>query len=174
MYTEDDIQYAIENTEVLREPENRIETFGTTVFHFHHITELMDNVNQIRVRDGRVHAERPQIIKPTAYEELTLEGFGEKANQFADWLRENARHLAILKYGFSFRKTDVTESIVHDSVDAVMRRVLEDADSKADPHSAVLKGIDDAWEVCLLQFAAGMVQRSAGDNASDFKRRGLL
>ncbi|MBV8353665.1 MAG: hypothetical protein JOZ21_15465, partial [Verrucomicrobia bacterium] len=53
MHSEDDVQYAIDNTKVILSPERRIATFGTTRFHFYLVTELMDSVNEIRVRDGK-------------------------------------------------------------------------------------------------------------------------
>jgi hypothetical protein len=62
MWSEDNFQYAIENTEVILAPQTRIATFGQTSFRFYLISELMDQVNEVRVRDGRIHAERPQIL----------------------------------------------------------------------------------------------------------------
>ena len=73
MYSQDDIQYALESTEVLLEPDRRIDTFGSTSFEFHLISELMDSVNETRVREGVLHADRPTIIKPEAYSDLEFE-----------------------------------------------------------------------------------------------------
>ena len=42
-YTQDDIVYAMETTQVLYEPARRIDTFGSTRFDFHLITEFMDS-----------------------------------------------------------------------------------------------------------------------------------
>ena len=50
MYSQDDIQYALEFTQILLEPDRRIDTFGSTSFEFHLISELMDSVNETRVR----------------------------------------------------------------------------------------------------------------------------
>ncbi|RYD36931.1 MAG: hypothetical protein EOP86_04690, partial [Verrucomicrobiaceae bacterium] len=82
MYSEDSIQYALETTEVLHEPDRRIDTFGTTSFQFHLISELMDDVSQVRVRSGQIHAERPTILKPEPYSDLEFEGFGDQAHAF--------------------------------------------------------------------------------------------
>src|ERR1700704_2343655 len=118
MWSEDNFQYAIENTEVILAPEGKIATFGHTSFHFYLISELMDQVNEVRVRDGRIHAERPQIVTPDHYARLLLEGFGEKAQKYVDQLREHTRDVAVLRYGFQFRKTDVTENTVRDTMEA--------------------------------------------------------
>jgi hypothetical protein len=174
MIRPDDFQYAIENTRVVMAPQRRIETFGSTSFRFHLVSELMDSVNEIRVRDGRLHAERPQIISPAHYSRLLLEGFGDKARTFADFLERNGEHLAILKYGFQFRKTDVTEEIVHASMEEVVGRVCASVKEADEPLSAVIQGVDEAWEVCLLKFSMDLIQQSSGGNLGEFRKRGLL
>ena len=174
MWSEDDIQYAAENTRVILAPEQQIATFGTTSFRFYLISELMDQVDEVRVRDGRIQAERPQIVTPDQYARLLLEGFGEKAQQYVEQLRERMRSIAVLRYGFQFRKTDVTENRVRDSMDAVIARTRTEVQNAKDPMSAVIQGVDDAWEVCLLKFTIDLIERSSGDNLGDFRRRGLL
>src|SRR5437868_13818343 len=115
--TSDDFQYAIENTRVILAPERQIASFGSTSFRFYLISELMDQVNEIRVRNGRIHAERPQILTPELYCRLLLEGFGEKAAKYAELLRERTRDIAVLRYGVQFRKTDVVENRVRHTME---------------------------------------------------------
>jgi hypothetical protein len=174
MLNQDSFQYAMENTQVIVAPERRIESFASTSFRFYLVTELMDSVNQVRVRDGRLHADRPQIVAPSHLSQVSLEGFGEKAREFADWMQENRERFALLKYGFQFRKTDVVESLVHDPVEQVLDRIRAKVDAADEPLSAVIQGVDDAWEVCLLKFTMDLIQQSAGGNFGDFRRGGLL
>jgi len=172
--TEDDFQYAIENTRVILAPERQIASFGNTSFHFYLISELMDQVNEIRVRDGKIHAERPQILTPEYYCRLLLEGFGEKAQRYVDQLRDHVRDVAVLRYGFQFRKTEVTENTVRDTIEAVIERTKRKVEHSEEPLSAVIQGVDDAWEVCLLKFTIDLIERSTGGNLGDFRRRGLV
>ena len=174
MLTEDSFQYAMENTEVLLAPERRIETFGNTRFRFYMLSELMDRVNEVRVRDGYVHAERPQIVTPGHYSRFLLEGFGEKGREFADWLEQHGDLLTILKYGFQFRKTDVVENIMQCSIEEAMGRIKGTAEFSEEPLSAIIQGVDDAWEVCLLKFSVDLIQQSAPGNLGDLRKRGLL
>jgi hypothetical protein len=174
MWSEDDFQYAIENTEVILAPEGRIATFGQTSFRFYLISELMDQVNEIRVRDGRIHAERPQILTPDHYARLLLEGFGEKAQRFAEGLRDQGQRFAVLRYGFQFRKTDVIEKRVRASLSSVIEETKAQVERLDEPLSAVIQGVDDAWEVCLLKFTIDLIERSSGGNLGDFRRRGLV
>ncbi|MCP4846939.1 MAG: hypothetical protein GY899_03210 [Verrucomicrobiaceae bacterium] len=174
MYSQDDIQYALESTEILIEPDRRIDTFGSTSFEFHLVSELMDSVSETRVREGILHAERPTIIKPESYAELEFEGFGEQAEAFSQWLNENAADLSILKYGFNFRKDKVREEIIAEPFEAVRDKVVGRVNEGSNPLSAVIHGVDDAWEVCLLKFTVEMIGLSQGINVFDFKRRGFL
>jgi hypothetical protein len=174
MMRQDDFDDAIENTQVILAPERQIATFGSTSFNFYLISELMDRVDQVRVRNGKIHAERPQILTPEHYCRLLLEGFGEKAQRYVDQLREHARNVAVLRYGFQFRKTDVTEQTLRDPIDAVINRTKRQVESENEPLSAVIQGVDDAWEVCLLKFTIDMIERSSGENLGDFRKRGLL
>src|ERR1700726_2553047 len=159
---EDDFNYAIENTQVIVAPDQKIATFGTTSFRFYLISELMDRVNEVRVRDRKIHADRPQILTPEHFSRLLLEGFGEKAQQYADQLRERARNIAVLRYGFQFRKTDVTERMFRDPIESVIARTKSHVEHMEEPLSAVIQGVDDAWEVCLLKFTVDMIEPSAG------------
>jgi hypothetical protein len=174
LITKDSFDYAIENTRVIVAPEQQIATFGHTSFKFYLISELMDRVDQVRVRNGKIHAERPQILAPEHYSRLLLEGFGEKAQRYVDQLRERVRDVAVLRYGFQFRKTDVTEETLRDSIDAVISRTKRQVENENELLSAVIQGVDDAWEVCLLKFTIDLIERSSGGNVHDFRKQGLL
>ncbi|MCB1065122.1 MAG: hypothetical protein KDN20_19675 [Verrucomicrobiae bacterium] len=170
----DDFIYTLESTRILREPDRRIDTFGSTQFEFHLISELMDSVGQVRVREGRIEAGRPTILRPGGYDDFMFDGFGENADAFREWFRMSGGNLAFLKYGFTFAKTDFSESLVHDNVESVCDRVIREVESNGNPLRAVIYGVDDTWEISLLKFTFDMIQKSLDINVFDFKRRGLL
>lgn len=174
MYSEDDIQYALEATEVVYVPDRRIDTFGSTSFQFHLISELMDRPQQVRVRSGKIHAERPRLLRPEPYSELDFEGFGEQAAAFRAWLKRRPGAAALLRYGFSFQKSDVSAYLLHDCIAAVSDRIIAETRHSGDPMTAVIHGVDDTWEICLLKFTIDMIEKSHKINVFDFKRRGLL
>ena len=174
MIKPDDFQYAMDNTQVIVTPERRIEAFGSVNFHFYLITELMDKVNQVRVRDGQIQADRPQIMTPANCARLLLEGFGEPARAFAAWMERQRENMALLKYGFQFRKSGVVENIVNSPIEQVIERVRDQVTAARHPCSAIIQGVDDAWEVCLLKFTMELAQQSAGGNMGEFRKRGLI
>ena len=178
MHSPDDIHYALETTKVLREPDRRIQTFGETRFEFQLISELMDRTGEVRIRTGEVEAMRPQIVVPAAYQEIQLDGFDPSArakfDKLVEKLRAEGKDLAFLQYGFRFKRGQVHEEIVHDSIEAVRERVLEDIRKSGNPSRAIIEGVDDAWEISVLKFSFEMILRSHEINAFDFKRRGLI
>jgi len=173
-FRKDDIQYAMETTQVLREPDRRIDTFHATRFEFQMISPLMDSVNQVRVRTGEVEAQKPQIIRPDFMNEVEAEGFGEDAQRFFNWLKENEQEMAIFRYGFQFKRGNVREELIHDQLENVRDRLVTEADRIGNPMLAVIEGVDDTWEVSLLKFTMEMIQKSGDINAFDFKRKGLI
>jgi hypothetical protein len=165
-----DFWYAVNNTEVLELPRSRLETFGSTLIHYRLVTELMDAIGQVRVREGRIQAFRPEILTPQSFSDSPLEGFNTgPADDFVRWLREHESDLVLLKYGFKIRHETITESIVHDSVENVLDRVRADLKSRADPLSALVLGVDEPWEVCLLKLLFEVVRLSAPGHARELR-----
>ncbi len=134
----------------------------------------MDHVDRVRVRGGQIEAEKPAIVSPHNMSKMMLDGFGDEAREYADWLESKGRPLQFLKYGFQFRKTNVTEQIVHSPKEELLDRIATEMDARNDPMEALIDGVDDAWEVCLLKFTVDLISQSSGENVEDWKRRGLL
>lgn len=166
-----DFWYAVNNTEVISVPERRLETFGTTMVNYYLVTELMDSVNKVRVREGKLKAFRPEIIMPQSIDEMMLEGFGNEARNYADWLHKNAQEMQILKYGFKVQKQEVNDYILSDPLQIVVDRVKNEVAGRADPLGAVLVGVDRPWEVCLLKLMVELVQHSAPGNIQDIRQQ---
>lgn len=174
MLSPDDFTYALENTQVLLAPSRRLDTFGTSSVNYFLVTEEMDGVNQSRVREGHILAERPQIITPQNMAKLLLEGFGEQGQRFAEQLSGQAARFAFLKYGFRVSKSDIRSYDVHESLENVAGKLKEELQRKNEPLTALLTGVDDGWEVCLLKFMVDLIATSMPGNMGDFRERGML
>jgi hypothetical protein len=168
-----DFWYAVNNTEVVSAPTRRLETFGDTIVNYYLVSELMDNVDKVRVREGHLKALKPEIITPQALGQMDLDDFGPEARKYGEWLRENAGDLRILQYGFRLEKQELKEYVVSDHLQNVLDRVEQEVKSKDDPLSAVLLGVDDPWEVCLLKLMVELVQTSANLNIQDIQKLAL-
>jgi hypothetical protein len=166
-----DFWYAVNNTELITTPSSRLETFGDTIVNYHLVCEQMDCVDKVCVREGHLKALKPEIITPHSLGQMDLEEFGQDANQYADWLAEHGGDLKILQYGFRIQKQEIKEYVVTDTIENVMDRVKAEVEAKEDPLSAILIGVDDPWEVCLLKLMVKLVQHSSKGNIQDIRQQ---
>lgn len=172
--TQFDFWYAVNNTKIVQPPRRHLETFGNTIINYRLISELMDGVGKVRIREGRMQALKPQIILPSNYANLALEGFGEEAHKYMEWLKEHEDTVRILRYGYTLKQEAFSEQVVSDSVDAVLARVREDSTVKEDPFSAVVQGVDDPWDVCLVRLFWAVIRNSASANIREMNERHLF
>jgi uncharacterized FAD-dependent dehydrogenase len=103
-----------------------------------------------------------------------FEGFGEMAQQYYDFLKQNEDSLKILKYGYRLKQESFSEQIITDTMEAVAERVINDVKSGNKPFDTVIKGVDDPWDVCLMQFFWLHTNASVSHNMRDFKNAGMF
>jgi len=174
MLTPDNFQYAMETTQVIHEPDRRIETFGVTRFEFEILSEPMDSVGKVCIRRGEVEAQKPKLIKPDGFNDIELDGFDPTVLRVIEHLKEQGLDLSFLQYGFHFKCSDVSTEVIHDQLEAVSDKALEAVRLSGNPSLAIIQSVDDAWEVGIMKFTLDMIMKSADINRFDFKRRGLL
>lgn len=168
MEVDEKIQNAIQNTRVLRAPSQSLATFGSTNIYYYLITELTEWVNV--VREGRVIAARPKIVTPSYL--INLEGFSVGARRFIEMMAERHPHEPGIFY--SYRNEPEEMNIVSEPVEAIVEKINRQIDSQRDPLSAIIKGVEELWDVSLLKFIYELTQSSVYANVAEFERRGLL
>lgn len=169
-----DFRYAVANTEILVHPSGTLETFGNTILGYVLVCEEMDSVDRCRVRSGCMRIARPQIVTPSAYSETLLEGFGEEARKYAKWLAENEDSVRILRYGYSLRREAFSEQSVGRPLADVLADARRDAEAKDDPFFALVRGVDDPWDVCLVRLFWEVVSRSVRKNVLEMEQRRMF
>ncbi|MCL0060757.1 hypothetical protein M1N88_02630 [Dehalococcoidia bacterium] len=167
-----EIEYALRHTELVRPPEQRLNTFGVTKVHYYLLAELMDSVNETRIREGRVIAERPRIVTPS-YLLNVFEGFGDHARKQAEAL--------LGKYGFDpnileykYRNEMGNTWTLSESISHVILKINGKIDDESDPLAAILKCPDDAWQISLMMFIMSVTRSSASKNIAELDSRGLF
>ena len=165
-----DFWYAVNNTKLVTTPTSKLETFGDTIVNYSLICEDMDNINKICIKEGQIKALKPTIITPDILGKLNLNDFGSDANEYAEWLKNNATELNIMQYGFSIYKQEIKEYFITDNIDNVVERVKKEKEKENDPLSAILIGVNSPWEVCLLKLVVDLVQKSAQGNFNQLKQ----
>ncbi|MDF7799098.1 hypothetical protein P4C99_06460 [Pontiellaceae bacterium B1224] len=166
-----DFWYAVNNTELIASPSGHLETFGDTVVNYYMVCQQMDSIDKVVVREGHLKALKPAIITPQSLGQVDVGDLGEEAKEYADWLAKHANELRIIQYGFALQKQESKEYTVTDQIDNVLDRVKTEVEALNDPLSAILVGVDDPWEVCLMKLMVDLVQHSAQDNMRDFQQQ---
>lgn len=172
MLSPDDFEYAAENTRIVVPPQRRLATFNASMLHYYLVTQDMDQARLTRVREGEIHAERPQVVTPLNFSKLMLDGFGSEAEDYARALE--GEEYKFLQYGFRMRKQDLSCYDVHEPMETVLERVAHEVRELDNPFASVMSGIEAGWEVSLLKLMVAMVHRSADGNRRDLHKRGLL
>jgi len=168
MKNDERIQDALERTEIIRPPKQSLATFGSTNIYYYLVTELMETANV--VREGRVVASKPKIVTPSYL--INLEGFSGQARRFLEMMSEKYPHEAGIFY--SYKNEPKEMNIVSEPVEKVVDRINQQIDSHENPLTAIIKGIEEMWDVSLLKFTYELTTRSVYTNVAELERRGLL
>ena len=163
MSIDDNIWYAVNQTRIITEPRNTLETFGVTRVRYYIVSEVMDSVNQVKVHEGLIISEKPSIITPSHFAQQILDGFGSEAREYADWLTQHGEFVKILQYGLQIRKEEIKEETVSGSLGEVLGRVM-DMTQNSNDMSTVIQGVENMWEISLMKFMQGFIEKSVGKN----------
>lgn len=169
-----DFHYAVANTEILVPPSGMLETFGNTLLNYVVVSELMDSVGKCHVRTGRMKLLKPQIITPSAYSEMLLDGFGEEARKYVQWLSEHESDVHVLRYGYTLKRESFSEETVSRPIEAVLADAEKDVKGRKDPYLALVRGVDEPWDVSLVRLFWDVVNHSARKNIVEMAQRHLF
>ena len=170
------IRLAVSNTEILRPLRQKLSTFGATNIRYYLLTEpaysdLVGDVTETVIREGRVIAERPKIVTP--YYLSRLEGFSADARRYFESL--------IKVYGssvpglfYAYRNELKGLNIVTDSLPSVVNKINDEINERHDPLSTIIKGVDELWDVSLMKSVYEIISGSLQDNLWQMNERGLL
>lgn len=163
-------RYIMESTRILRFPKHSLATFGVTNIYYYLLAEL--KTDKMKLREGRIISERPQILFPRQPENI-FEGFSEEARQYSQLLfREFGSDVRILQYKFrnEFKKVSVHPG----PLDTAITKINERIDRAQQDPATIIKGIDNVWQVSLMKFIIEMTIKSFYDNITELKERGFF
>lgn len=167
---------AAARTEVLRAPRQLLLTFGVTKLDYFVITEpsyseVIPGSPEAVVREGRVSAQRPSVVTPGYMSRL--EGFGDDAYRYFDDLaRQFGPNSPGLLYSYSNEPGEM--NIVEGTSREVAERINNQLESDDKSHSAVIRGVDELWDVSLLKFIFEYTIASISANVDELGSRGLI
>ena len=170
------IRQAVKRTEILRAPKQSLATFGTTNIYYYLVTEpvyseLVKNVTETVVREGRVIAEKPRIVTP--YYLSRLEGFSSEARRYFEALiKAHGPNAPGLFYTYKNEPKEL--NIVSDDLLSVVDKLNTEINKRGDPLTSIIKGEDEFWDVSLMKFIYEMTRSSLRNNLWQMESRGLL
>jgi len=170
------IQRAIEETDLIRPPKQKLATFGVTDIYYYLLTkpvysELDQSLEETVVREGRVIAERPKIVTP--YYLLNLfEGF-EHGKEYASYM---LRHYGPNEPGllYRYRNEPAEMNISSSSMETVVENINRKIDEEKNNLAAIIRGIDELWDVSLMKFIHDLTRHSVSSNVMELGMRGML
>ncbi len=166
MNMEEKIKQVIENTEVIKPPEKLLASFDSTTIHYYMLTVPMylefegkSPGTETIIREGRITWQKPKVITPSYM--LRVEGFSGEARKAFEMLAEEDADLAMILYGLRLSRDFEKMDIVSNSLSSVAKNISNDIEKKKDPYSAIIKGVDEFWDVSLSKFIQEIVNKSA-------------
>jgi hypothetical protein len=168
METDDRIRYALENTELVRAPQQTLATFGSSIIDYYVVTELIGNISV--VRDGKVIAERPKIVTPAYL--VNVEGFSEQAKRYiAMMARERPYESGIF---YRYKNEPKGMNVVSEPIKQVISKLRSQIEEEHNPLGTIIRGVEELWDVSLLMFIYELTTKSVRTNIAEFDRRGFL
>ncbi len=166
MKLEEKIKKAIQDTEVLLLHKKLLSTYESTTVHYYILTnpfytefEGKPKDSETVIREGRITLQNPKLITP--YYILRTEGFSNEAREAFKILASENSDIAMMLYKLKFIKDYDNMDIVSSSLNEVKEKLEMEIEKRNDPFCAIIKGVDEFWDVSLTKFIYELIINSA-------------
>ena len=179
MESRERIEQALEETEILRSPERLISTEEKTTLHYYVLTEpvyleVFDGEGpETRIREGWITWEKPKLLTPDYL--MKMEGFSEEAQKAMKLIANKNPDLAGFLYQMKYKKNSGSSRTISTTIEEAHERIEEDINEADEYLTAIIKGLDELWDVSLMKFIQQLVLKSAQKTQiPDLERKGYL
>lgn len=155
-----DFMYAVRHTTIVSAPKRLLDPFDQTTIDYTLLAQPMDDPNKTRVRIGKLQTYPPRIVLPGDLSVQELDGFGPQAERYLEFLQQHVSKIRILRYSYRLKREKYTEHLISEPIDIVKARVKAEMNEKPNPYAALVQGVDEPWDVCLLHLFMRLVQAS--------------
>ena len=166
-----DFIYAVRNTKLLCVPERLLDPFESTTIDYTLLTQPMDDPTRTRMRIGKLQVFPPRLVSPGDIGMQELDGFGAQAGRYLDFLRRHAAAIRLLRYSYRLRREEYREQLIDAPLAEVTERAEREFRHQANPRAALVVGVDEPWDVCILHLFMRMVQNSVPKALEEFETR---
>ena len=85
--------------------------------------------------------------------------------------QQNPHEAGIL---YTYRNEPHSMNVVSEPLGVVVGNLSARLESEDRPLSAIIRGVEDVWDLAVMMFIYDLTRRAAGGNYADFQRHGLL
>ncbi len=171
------IERAIAMTRIIRPPRRSLATFGSTVIHYHVVSQPVyegifeDENKDTVVRYGMVRADRPQIVTPGYLSKS--EGFGQEAAEYLNYIsnRYGSDATGLL---YKYKNEPQTTETVSGEPRQIAAKIRDELEADEKPLHTVLLGVDELWDVSVMKFIYEFTNQSAKTNFEELNERSLF
>ena len=159
------IQKVLDETEILRYPDELISTNEKTTLQYYVLAEpyyrevFKEKEPETKIRKGEITWAKPKLLTPNYI--LKMEGFSDKAKKVLKMLARDNPDMAGLLYKLKYEKEFEQTSTVSQEIDRTHKKIEDELDENEDDLTVIIKGIDQYWDVCLMKFIRDLMMKSA-------------
>ncbi|MFW5986228.1 MAG: hypothetical protein ACOCQH_02590 [Halanaerobiales bacterium] len=179
MKSNERIKYALEETEILREPEKLISTSESTTLHYYILTEpvyleVFENEGpETRIREGEITWDKPKLLTPEYI--LKMEGFSKEAKKALQMVAKKHPDLAGLLYKMKYEKNYIRTRTVSKSMEQTLSVLKKKIGEENKSLTVVIKGVEELWDVSLMKYIQELILKSAYKSQyPDYSSRGYI
>jgi len=166
MGLEEKIRKAMEETSVILDPKELISSYSSTTVRYYMLTVPMyldfegrANDSETIIREGKITWQKPKLLTPSYM--LRVEGFSDEARKAFEMIASEDNDLAMILYKLKLAKDAEKMDIVSESLNTVLDKIIDDINKRGEKHTAIVKGVDEFWDVSLSKFAQELMTKSA-------------
>jgi hypothetical protein len=166
MSLEEKIKKAMDDTSIILDPKELLSSYSSTTVRYYMLTipmylqfEGRTRDSETVIREGKITWQQPKLLAPSYM--LRVEGFSEEARKAFEMIAAENSDLAMILYRLRLAKDSEKMDIVSESINAVLDKIINDINKKGEKHTAIIKGVDEFWDVSLSKFAQELMTKSA-------------
>jgi len=155
-----------ENTEVIRQYEQMLHTFGNTELPYMLAAQHPRYSDRTTVLKGKVVVEKPHILLPGHYGPQFKDGF-EHSGAIPAQAAYIFRAIG-LPYSNITNHLAAKEEIEYGTLSQTLDKLEKNMESHQDTETGLIKGLQGGLDISLMRYAVGLIIRSAPRNVSHF------
>ena len=165
------LKASLETTAIIKRRRTSLYTFGVTRLPYIFVAKSEIDPHDTVVREGRVMVEKPHILIPgyhPLFEGFDLEGETPLSGEDIKYILMARR---IVMPSLRYINTAGGLAVDQVSLDVKVSDVCNRLEGRNDTQTGVIRGEDRFFPFPLLIYVSEMIQRSAGDNLSEYLER---